>query len=157
MCLQVCSAWLEPRKYGGSCLQCCSFDSLNYWTYFHSGSSVYMIALIKNKKKKHSTQKIYQTNSLSYHYSLITITERNIEWMSVIHCLLNWLQRTSSRLQPDRYVQCCSCQHPVSFPAALRSWLVGCQIPGRCPSVVAHCQLPFNPIGCDIACQICSL
>lgn len=56
----------------------------------------------------------------------------------------------------DRWDLWYSCQHPVLFTflaAAFRSWLAGCQMPGRCPSV-AFCQMPLNPIGCDIACHI---
>lgn len=137
--------WLEAKNCGVRCPWCCSSDSLNYWTYFHTGSSVYMMALIK----KYGTQGIYQTDSLSYHYSLITPTECNIEWMSMFLCILNWLQWNCSRPQPDTWLVNILFSR-VLFAAALRSWLAWCQTPGRCPSV-AFCLLPFNPIGCDIA------
>ena len=110
-----------------------------------------MMALIK----KYGTRGIYQTDSLSYHYSLITPAECNIEWMSMFHCILNWLQWNGSRPQPDTWLVNILFSRVIYlffifFAAALRSRLGWCQMPGRCPSV-AFCLLPFNPIGCDIA------
>lgn len=151
--LPVCSTLdLEAKKCEGRCPQCCLWQSelLNLFSHgefcLHDGTNT-----------KYSTQEIYQIDVLSYHYSLITSTECNIEWMSVFQCILNWLQCCSETV-PDCSQTDEVCGTVVNilfsqfFAAAFRSWLAGCQMPGRCPSV-AVCQLPLY-ITRDIACHI---